>query len=77
MEKIENMIRETYKCLDHIIEISETGETWEAYINDPGYGIKMFMFGAMKGQITLAEFVEAVDVQAEDYVKQYAEQYEN
>ena len=77
LKKIENLVKETFRCGEYIIEISETDEAFEAWIYSERYGVKMFMFGAQKRITPLAEFIEMVDVNFWDYMNMYHDEYED
>lgn len=77
MERIENLIRETYRHGECIIEISETEDSYDAYIGRPTYGDKHFMFGCPKEQQTMEEFVSLVSLNADRYANFYEEEKED
>ena len=77
MDKISNSIKETYKRGEYVIEISETGETYEVWIYREQYGIKMLMFGLLKEDTPLAEFIKIVERNFYNYAATYHDEYED
>jgi hypothetical protein len=65
---------------DFILEISDDGKMYEAWLSHTGYGIKEFLFGAEKTQQSYDEFIEyaKVDLISEiaDYIERWFEEYE-
>ena len=75
MKRVPNFIRETYQYGKYIIEISSTYETYDAYICDPKYGVKSYMFGVPVEHTSFDEFVALVKANAEEYAKIYTKAY--
>jgi len=58
------------------IDIVNNKSTYEAWLYHKDYGIKTLMFGAEASyHDSLAEFIEVVEVNADDYIKIYKEEY--
>lgn len=83
MKQVKTLMTKTYQYGKYIIEISGTygadrkGKlhiTYDAYISDPKYGVKSYMFGA-PAETTFDEFVDLVKANAEGYAKIYAKAY--
>jgi len=80
--KAQNSLLETYRFGNYIIEIcKETdfdgNESFDAYLQRKGYGIKDYMFGVPTETNTLEGFIELVEANIEEYIRFYREEYCN
>lgn len=82
MKKTREYITTTYKadeegfCVDIVQRINNTYDAW---IYEESYGIKMYMFGNEIGRTksckTYNEFLDLVDANIENYINIYREEY--
>lgn len=61
----------------YYIDIVEKSEEYEAFIYHKDYGIKLHMFGMPKSQQDYTAFLDIVEANAGDYIKDYKEEYED
>lgn len=74
MQKLENIKTETYKYNNVIwVDIVETENEYEAYIDNHDYDTKWYIFGIPKKQQTKEEFIEIVEYNIPEYLDKYEE----
>lgn len=75
MERIPNLVIETYKVGEYIIEICKEKvmghDTYGAYLQRDGYGTKEYMFGVSPGDESLDGFIELVEANLDEYIESY------
>ena len=60
---------------DFMVDVTEDGEAYGAFLYRLGYGIKTFMFGVDKADTTKKEFLAMVNENLATYVEHYMEEY--
>lgn len=75
LKKIDKTLVAAYAYEDYRIEILEMDGEYEAWLQHKDYGVKDLMFGAMKEQTSLDEFVTAVENELDKYIETYEESY--
>ena len=60
---------------DFMVDVVEDGEAYGAFLYRLGYGVKIFMFGVDKADVTKEEFLAMVDANLASYVNSYMEEY--
>lgn len=76
MKKI-NIETEFYKFGPYIAEIRKTDTSWEYYLQHKDNGIVSLIFGCPKSECTYEQFLDLVDVNIQDDIKFYKENYED
>ena len=80
MKRIKNQVLRTYEHDGYIVEITRENccghDSYAAYLGHPNIGIKEMMFGHDIETIELGLFIELVEVNLDEYIEDYKEEYE-
>lgn len=82
MLKLSNVKTETYEVGDFLVDIQEDDEMFDMWLVHKDYGVKNYCFGSPKENyqygephtVTKEEFMETVEANLEDYIREYREE---
>lgn len=70
MKKTETKITR-YEAKGYYIDIIENDKMYEAMLTRKGYGVSMYMFGVLKDETSIDEFIEVIEKNLDDDIAIY------
>lgn len=66
----------SYEYEDYMLDIVITPDTYELWIYQESYGVKLFIIGVSKDSITLERFKDYAEENVEDFIEYFVNDFE-